>query len=108
MTTVFGFLLNFMKGKTITTVMSADCLMRMMISLRRFDVVHEKLLGLFGKRMLAGMLASLTPEHAEELRAKYDADGDGNFDSEEIKKMVSEVHRAHHDAENQNEDEATN
>ena len=40
MTTVFGFLLNFMKGKTITTVMSADCLMRMMISLRRFDVVH--------------------------------------------------------------------
>ena len=52
------------------------------------------------------MLAHLTPEHANEL--KYDADGDGNFDSEEIKKMVSEVHRAHHDAENQNEDEATN
>jgi hypothetical protein len=105
-TTVFGFLLNFMKGKTITTVMSADCLMRMMISLRRFDVVHEKLVGLCSERMLAGMLASLTPKHSNELRAKYDADGDGNFDAEEIKKMVSEVHDVHHSTENKNKDEA--
>lgn len=102
-TTVVGFVLNFMKGKTITTVMSADCLMRMMISLRRFDVVHEKLVGLCSERMLAGMLASLTPEHANELRAKYDADGDGNFDSEEIKKMVTEVHHARCETEKSDE-----
>ena len=97
---LLGPVLNFFKGRTITTVMSSDIILRTMIALQREDVIHEDtlvedepLVVRFRSRMVAGMIAGLTPKRAHKLMEKFDKDGDGAFDEEEIKGMIKELAR---------------
>ena len=91
---VFGPVLNFFKGRTITTVMSSDCILRMMIGLQREDVIYEEtLVPKFRARMVAGTIAGLTADRARELMKEFDEDGDGEFDEGEIKEMIKTLAR---------------
>ena len=91
---VLGPVLNFFKGRTITTVMSSDCILRMMIGLQREDVIYEEtLMAKFRARMVAGTIAGLTPKRARELMDQFDEDGDGEFDEHEIKAMIKDLAR---------------
>jgi hypothetical protein len=84
--------LNFLKGRAVTMVMSADLLMNTMISLRKFDVVESELADVYGGRMIAGLLASKSPKVVSKLLEEFDTDGDGQFDNGEIKEMIKSLH----------------
>jgi hypothetical protein len=88
---VLSILLNFIKGKTFTTVMSADLLLQLLITLEGFKLLMPERAMECREKLTAGLLLSLSPDDAAHMLAKYDADGDGEFDEEEITEMMKEV-----------------
>ena len=85
-------MLNFIKGKTFTVVMSADVFIAVLIALEKFAILRPDIDKRYKKKMAAALLMSVEPSQAELLLRKHDTDGDGNFDESEIKGMMLDVH----------------
>jgi hypothetical protein len=85
--------LNFVKAKTFTVVMSADLFLQLLISLQMYAVLRPKITQECDQRMLSGLLLEQTPEEAKALLDEFDEDRDGHFDDGEIKAMMGKVHQ---------------
>jgi hypothetical protein len=85
------FILNFSLAKTFVTVVSADLLLQMLISLEGFALLMPERAMECREKLAAGLLLELHPKEAAEMLAKYDEDGNGEFDEEEITKLMHEV-----------------
>jgi len=83
--------LNFFKGKTFTVVMSADCFIMILLALEKYITLCPDLTEQHSKKMAAGLLITVHPEQAAELLQKFDQNGDGHLDMEEVQGMIKEV-----------------
>ena len=90
--TVVKAVFNFFKGKTFTVIMSADLLLQMMIFMEKFTLTQAKLMSKYRKRMVGGLLLTVDDSELEYIK-KFDEDGDGNFNEQEISSMMNHVFR---------------
>jgi len=78
-------ILNFLKGKTFTVVMSADIMFHVMIGLHKFNLLRKRENEYFSQMIAPASLITIAPEQVAEVKAKYDQDNDGNFNADEIR-----------------------
>jgi hypothetical protein len=83
--------LSFSLGKSLTVVMTADLLLNVLIYIETYSLLCPEVTRNCRDRMVAGLLLSTSPKTAEELLVKYDVDGNGVFDEEEITNLMKEI-----------------
>merc|ERR1719231_1627280 len=86
-------ILNFVKAKTFTVVMSADLFLNLLIQLEMYEVLCKSTTKRVNDRMLAGLLLERTPAEAKDLLDEFDANRDGVFDGDEIEAMMKKVNK---------------
>jgi len=101
--TAIKALFNFFKGKTFTVLMSADLLMQMMIFLEGYTLIHKDLMSVYKKRMVGGLLLSVEQKDVDFIN-KFDVDGDGQFNDDEIEQIMQHVFKDKLDRMKLNED----
>eukprot|EP00935_MAST-01C_sp_MAST-1C-sp1_P000603 g603.t1 len=84
-------ILNFVKAKTFTVVMSADLFLVLLTQLQMYSALRPETTKKCDERMIAGLLLERTPKEAAELLQEFD-DGDGIFDEAELKLMIKRVY----------------
>jgi hypothetical protein len=72
--------------------MSADLFLQLLIFLETFSMLCPEETMECKDRLVPGLLLSVPASEAKELTDKYDEDGDGQFDNEEIAHMASYIH----------------